>query len=537
MSRITLEELHPKRLEPGGASTVIFAAFFGDALFGVNVRRSFIIPSLILALVLSARVTPARQASTTPAGTHGTLDVRLKLPDGERFSGVATIHLLASGGSEVANRAQDTGGQARFTDLEAGKYIVEVTAPGFVTERQTLEISVRQISVTAFLTMTPEASQASVVLGSLPTPISETTTIEEAQKSIAALEKDDAVPPALSGAACPLPLVLKAVGQSAEELVNNLERFSATERVEHFAVNARGEVRAPEVRSFEYVVVVSRGLDGDFLIDEYRDGEIDPGRFPAGIATMGLPALALIFHPKLASEFNFTCDGMAEYGGRPVWVVHFEQRADRPNRIRSYVVNKNTHGVPLKGLAMIDAGTFQVARLETELVKPVSEIKLTQERIAIDYALVQFHTNEQELWLPKSAELYVEINKDRYYRRHTFSNFHVFTVGTNQKIRAPKESYAFTNTSNQDISGILTVSPIPGQDLHQVSITFRIPAGRTVFKVVGPGKDINFPVEDVGSARFAHTGPPGSIDANAYFVKASTLELVPGTAIPPDATN
>ncbi|MGC1129466.1 MAG: hypothetical protein WA875_07895, partial [Candidatus Acidiferrales bacterium] len=163
--------------------------------------------------------------------------MRLRLPDGERFGGVATIHLLASGGAEVANRAEDTGGQARFTDLEAGKYVVEVTAPGFVTERQTLEISVRQISVTAFLTMTPEASQASMVLGSLPTPISETTpisgttTIEEAQKSIAALEKDDAVPPALSGAACPLPLVLKAVGQSAEELVNNLERFSATERV------------------------------------------------------------------------------------------------------------------------------------------------------------------------------------------------------------------------------------------------------------------------------------------------------------------
>jgi hypothetical protein len=181
---------------------------------------------------------------------------------------------------------------------------------------------------------------------------------------------------------------------------------------------------------------------------------------------------------------------------------------------------------------MIDAGTFQVLRMDSELVKPVTSIKLAQERIAIDYALVRFRTEDQQLWLPRSAELYVERNGNRYYRRHTFSDFKVFTVGTEQEVHAPKESYAFTNNSDREIFGVLTVNPIAGKALHEVSISFRIPARGTVFKVVGPGKDVNFPVDDVESARFAHTGPPGSIDANAYFVKASTLELVPDSAIP-----
>jgi hypothetical protein len=150
---------------------------------------------------------------------------------------------------------------------------------------------------------------------------------------------------------------------------------------------------------------------------------------------------------------------------------------------------------------------------------------------------VQFRTDQQQLWVPKAAELYVERNKSRYYRRHIFSDFHIFSVRTDQNVHAPKESYAFTNKSDQEISGVLTVSPIPGQAIHQVSITFSIPPARTVFKVVGPGKDVNIPVEAVDSARFAHTGPPGSIDANAYFVKASTLELVPESAIPADPTN
>jgi hypothetical protein len=126
----------------------------------------------------------------------------------------------------------------------------------------------------------------------------------------------------------------------------------------------------------------------------------------------------------------------------------------------------------------------------------------------------------------------VERNGNRYYRRHTFSNFRVFTVGTEQKVHAPKESYAFTNKSDREIFGVLTVNPIPGGALQEVSITFRIPAGGTVFKAVGPGKDVNFPAEEVDSARFAHNGPPGSVDANAYFVKASTLELVPDTVVP-----
>jgi hypothetical protein len=515
-------------------------------------RRSCIIPVLIFLLAIFVRGTCAQQRATSAAGVHGTVDVRLKLAGGEKFSGVASVRVLTTEGAEVADHKDEIGGRAHFADLGVGKYTVEVNAPGFANVRHEVVISAGQPFAAVFLTMTTEMAQASAAPGAtLNTTLNATshktlnatsnatsnaklepTTHEEAEKSIHALQQEGSLLPVQPNIACPLPLVLQGVEQSVKELVSNLDRFSATERVEHFAVHADGGLGVTEARSFDYVVVVNRGGDGWFGIDEYRDGGLDPSRFPAGIATTGLPALALIFHPNFAPEFNFMCPGLVEWEGKPAWQVQFEQRPDRPNQIRSYIIYQNTYSVPLKGRALIDAGTFQVLRLDSELIKPVEKIKLMQERVSIDYAPVQFRTEEQQMWLPQSAELYVERGKSHYYRRHTFSNFQVFTVGTEQKVHAPKESYTFTNNSNHEIFGVLTVNPIPGGALHEVSITFKIPAGGTVFKVVGPGKDVNFPAEDVGSARFAHNGPPGSIEANAYFVNASTLELVPDSVVP-----
>ncbi len=494
-------------------------------------RRILIVPGFVLALVMFARLTSAQQRAAPASGDRGLITVRLNLADGEKFSGVATIRLLTLAGSEVATSAENSAEQIRFADISAAVYIVEAIAPGFVSVKQALEISADRHSITVFLTMTPETSPSSAVSGSSAVPNVALSGREEAEKSLQVLRQADSIPPVMASVACPLPFVLKGVARRVEELVDNLDRFSATERVEHFAVRPDGDLGAPDSLSFEYVVVVARRGDGDFQIDEYRDGGEDPARFPAHVATVGLPALALVFHPKFASEFNFVCEGLGAWGGKPAWQVHFEQRQDRPNQMRSYVVYKNTYPVPLQGRVMIDAATFQVLRMESELAMPVPEIKLTREHILIDYSLVQFRTGEQQLWLPRSAELYVERNGSRYYRRHTFSNFQVFTVGTSQKVHPPKESYSFTNKSDREIFGILTVNPISGQDLQSASITFAIPPGGTVFKVVGNGKDVNFPVEAIESARFAYNGAPGSVDANAYFVKTSTLELVPETVV------
>jgi len=345
---------------------------------------------------------------------------------------------------------------------------------------------------------------------------------------------DAEVPSVDPTVACPLPDILKMTGQRMAELVANLEKFSATEQVEHFKINAAGLRGSPDVRSFDYVVLVSRNHWGSFLLDEYRNGSVDPAQFPAGIATVGLPAMALIFHPILASAFDFKCEGLGQSGGRAAWQIHFAQRPDRPSRIRQYVIQKNSYPVPIKGRAWIDPGTDQVVRLESELIKPIPEIALTKERLSIEYGSVEFHSNGQRLWLPEVAELYAERGTARYYRRHAFTNFKLFTVATNESIQ-PKEAYVFTNTSDRDVAGVLTVFPVPGSTLQPVSLTFTIPAGKTIFKSVGPGKDVRIPVESLGSATFSHNGPEGSVSVNAYLTSDSSVDVPPNADISTNA--
>jgi hypothetical protein len=195
------------------------------------------------------------------------------------------------------------------------------------------------------------------------------------------------------------------------------------------------------------------------------------------------------------------------------------------------VVGEQTYRVYLEGRAWIDPGNYQVIRLESELQKPVSEIGLTKEHIVIQYAPVEFHAQKTEIWLPQKAEIYVEKKRQRYYRRHTFTNFMVFNVETAQSIQAPKGSYIFINSSDQDIAGMLTV--IPGADAKRdaVTVKFVVPARGRVFKAVGPGKDVNLPLTAIASATFVHDGKAESMRVEASLASETTLDIVSETKV------
>ena len=124
----------------------------------------------------------------------------------------------------------------------------------------------------------------------------------------------------------------------------------------------------------------------------------------------------------------------------------------------------------------MDPGSYQVMRLESELVKPIPEIGLALEHIAIDYDLVQFRTQQIQIWLPRGAELYVDRKGHRYYRKHTFTDFRIFNVDTAQSVERPKESYSFTNLSDRDIAGVLAVLPADRAKHEEVKLTFTVPA-------------------------------------------------------------
>jgi len=248
---------------------------------------------------------------------------------------------------------------------------------------------------------------------------------------------DAAVPAVAPDTPCSLPGVLSATSQRVKELVTNLERFTATERIEHEQVDTSGKARQKETRTFTYLAAIEQIRPGMLSVSEYRNGAISVDAFPARLATNGLSALALIFRPYYIEDFEMTCEGLGQWRGQPAWQVHFQQRNDRPSRMRAYRVKQIEYRVKLKGRAWIAADTYQVVRLETDLAEEIPAIRLRAEHLAIEYRPVQFQKRRVELWLPESAELYFDFKGHRYHRRHSLSDFQLFSVDTSQQIRDP----------------------------------------------------------------------------------------------------
>jgi hypothetical protein len=119
-------------------------------------------------------------------------------------------------------------------------------------------------------------------------------------------------------------------------------------------------------------------------------------------------------------------------------LIHFRQREDRPNRIQSYLVGTSNYPVDLKGRAWITADKFQIVRIESEMVSPLPEIQLLAEHQITEYGPVPFPKKNTELWLPKSAEVYMHFRGHRYYRKHSFAKYMLFSVEETQKDREAK---------------------------------------------------------------------------------------------------
>jgi tetratricopeptide (TPR) repeat protein len=253
-------------------------------------------------------------------------------------------------------------------------------------------------------------------------------------------DMDDKMPPVEPGAACALDEVVQNAGKRLQELVKNVDRFTATELVTDESVNKWGLPSMPEKAQFDYIVSMDETRRGALSVEEYRERRAASKDFPEAVMTSGLPALVVIFHPYYASNYNLACEGLARWNGGLAWQVHFRQRKDKPNTIRSYRTGPEGQGYPvaLTGRAWIAADSYQIVRLETNMVAPMPQIRLAAEHVNIEYAPVQFRKGTLEMWLPANVEVYYDWKGRRVHRQHKFSNYLLFSVDDRQKISAPK---------------------------------------------------------------------------------------------------
>jgi len=249
----------------------------------------------------------------------------------------------------------------------------------------------------------------------------------------------DAIEPAVaSDVTCSLPDVLEGAGKQVQALVSNLERITATEQISYEELNDHGDRTYSEDLTMNYVIAFQRVRPNVISVDEFRM-PIKSGESNRRVTPKGQAALAMIFHPLYSPDFEMTCEGLGQLRGRPVWVVDFHQRADRPPRFSNFRTSQGVFRLKWKGRAWITANSYQIAQMEIDLMEPIPEIRLERDHELVQYSPVQFAKTKSELWLPSYFEIYQHFRGRWYHMRHTMADFMLFSVETTDKVADPTQ--------------------------------------------------------------------------------------------------
>ncbi|MGB6962794.1 MAG: hypothetical protein WA829_11990 [Candidatus Acidiferrum sp.] len=249
---------------------------------------------------------------------------------------------------------------------------------------------------------------------------------------------DSPVRSLVSSPPCELSKVLEQAAERESEQVINLQNFTAQERVQYQTFDRIGSMVDLGSETFDYIVVFEPS-SGGLLFQEKRNPTHGSSLSAAASQDMGLPEMVLIFLPNMQADYEMTCEGAAKWDGQLSWVIQFQQRKDRPSRTYSFRVDNVVYPVGLKGRAWISSDTGEVVHLETALMEAVPVVRLQHSYLSIDYAPVQFKTQPVKIWLPQLVDGFWDFGDHRTIVYHTFTNFLLFSVQTDQTIAKPKQ--------------------------------------------------------------------------------------------------
>jgi hypothetical protein len=250
---------------------------------------------------------------------------------------------------------------------------------------------------------------------------------------------DTVQPPVANATGCSLPDVVWKTGTRIESFFDNLNRVTAIETIQHQTVSRSGALRSPQIHKINYAALVQRMPGGYLNLEESRGRDLrDSGVSSDDISSAGVFAFAVIFHPSYSHGYLMTCEGLGMWQGQPVWQVRFEERPDNTHHVSVLTVKGKTYYLRVRGRAWILADSYQLARLETDLVQTIPEIRLRFQHEVIEYSLVSL-SSTGAVMLPLGAEIYMEFAGHRFYRRHSYTDFQVFSVKVHEEFGKVRE--------------------------------------------------------------------------------------------------
>jgi len=241
----------------------------------------------------------------------------------------------------------------------------------------------------------------------------------------------------------PLNSILSAVGKTVAESFANFPNTSSLEHIHQEKLQRKQKVTTKLDQRFRYLCFTP-AHDWGPGFNEYRTDLTGREAMPEGLQegfmlTSGFASAALVFHPVYQSQANFRYLGRQKLNGRDTYLVAFAQQPAKARfngNFRSGTVSMATF---TQGLAWVDAQSYQITHLRTDLLKPLQELNLERETTEIAYGEVHFKGLTAGFWLPRQVTVTVDWNGKHLRNEHEYSEFQLFQVQATEKVGKPKE--------------------------------------------------------------------------------------------------
>jgi hypothetical protein len=232
--------------------------------------------------------------------------------------------------------------------------------------------------------------------------------------------------------------ILQKAGENVRAFFGNFQNTVSLEEIHEERLGRDGKVKDSLDERFQYLLL-SHPEEQRLGLEEFRTDFRGDRKAPTGLSSglmvsTGFATACLLFHPAYQAGSTFRYLGQQRLGTRLCHVVAFAQNPERAQMVERFNADGGPILVLLQGLAWIDAESYRMTRLRTDLLKPQPKIRLERQTAEITYSPVRFKQSALEMWLPTQVALTVEWRGKTYRNLHRYSDFRLFSTETRENV-------------------------------------------------------------------------------------------------------
>jgi hypothetical protein len=256
---------------------------------------------------------------------------------------------------------------------------------------------------------------------------------------VAAVPELKGLEPALSQAE--LSGILQKTGAGVRSFFGAFQNTSSVEEIREERLAKDGKAKDVLNEKFQYLLL-TRPEKWGLGLEEFRTNSHGDRTAPVGLGsglmvTSGFASASLLFHPAYQSGAAFRYLGRETVSGHDCYVIAFAQDPKKAQMVERFNTSDTSVLVLFQGLAWIDAGTYEIIRLRTDLLTPQTKIRLQRQTTEITYDPVQFKQVASALWLPTEVAVTLQWAGKTYRNTHRYSAFRLFNTDTEEKVSQP----------------------------------------------------------------------------------------------------